>query len=550
MKFEIIPKILIGIYCIAFLLFVYHFAVNFPYQDDVNLLQTTLFENDFIGLIRNLFSADSDHIQVFPKLSSLLQYKFFGLVNFKWLSVWMNFLVILALFFLIKIPKNINNYWYFLPLFLFILQPQLYEISFWVLPGLQHSYAILFVILAVYFLDIRKKYNFLSLLFAACATFCTGNGLLAFVIIGYILFIYRRPLWWVIGAFASSLAIYFYNYKPSPAVKDSVDFASIVNFNSLFWAAPFEVFNRVNLHKVVGLLIMVVLIFTVLYLTISIFKIKSNALLPIAKLMAVLLFCAGTAFLISLSREYDVIFSRFQFYAFVGLAVFYLILLEYFSKNTQLILICGLGGLMCIISLFSFFANFVKIENAQNKYLADTFNWRNNKTMMLVDKPFLELANETYDKVDDKKIRITNQVIDENSLKMLISNNLQKLPKPIHLEFERDTYPRRYFANDHYLLSSLDFDLKNNIDQKWFLVFSSPTKQYIIAPQYNANFKSAFLKTGAYYQKGVLLDVPALNFEDGDYKIFFFKQLKSNYQLFDSEHTIKFVKSETPVFYK
>jgi hypothetical protein len=550
MKSPIFPKVLIGIYCVLFLLFVYHFAVNFPYQDDVNLLQTTLFENDFIGLFRNLFSADSDHIQVFPKLSSLLQYKIFGLVNFKWLSVWMNLLVIIALFFLIKIPKNIKNYLFFLPIFLFILQPQLYEISFWVLPGLQHSYALLFVILAVYCLDISKKYNFLALFFAACATFCTGNGLLAFVVIGYILLLYRKPLWSVIGGFVFSLSVYFYNYKPSPAVTDTVNLASIIKFNSLFWASPFEVFNRMSLHKIGGILIIVALVLVVLYFSVTIFRTKSIASLPIGKLIAILFFCAGTSLLISLSREYDVIFNRFQFYAFAGLAVFYLLLLEYFGKTKQQYVFFSLGSLMVVISIFSFFANFVKIENNQNKYLADTFNWNQNKMMMMVDGPFLNLANETYDKVDNVKIKIEDDLISENDLNNLIVKRLEKSIIQITLDMERDKYARRYFANDHYLLSSPDFNLKNSISEKWFLVFSSSEKKYILATQYYANFKSAYLKSGNYYQKGFLTDVPALNFVDGNYNIYLLKSVNKEFELFDSQYNTKFVKGSAPMLYK
>lgn len=550
MKSSIIPKALIGIYCILFLLFVYHFAVNFPYQDDVNLLQTTIYENDFIGLLRNLFSADSDHIQVFPKLSSLLQYKIFGLVNFKWLTVWMNLLVIFALLFLIKIPKNIKNYFYFFPIFLFILQPQLYEISFWVLPGLQHSYALLFVTLAVYCLDIRKKYNLLALFFAACATFCTGNGLLAFVVIGYILVIYRRPLWSVIGSFVFCLSVYFYNYKPSPAVTDKVNLSGIIKFNSLFWSSPFEVFNRMSFHKIGGILIIFTLISLVLYLSFSIFRTKSKASLPIAKLIAILLFSAGTALLISLSREYEVIFSRFQFYAFVGLAVFYLLLLEYFGKSTQQYLFYSIGSLMVVISVFSFYSNFIKIENNQNKYLADTFNWRQNQMMMMVDGPFLNLANETYDKVDNKNIKIEDNLISENKIKNLIVNRLEKTVVPITLEMERDKYARRYFANDHFLLSSPDFNLKNNISEKWFLIFSSSEKNYILSPQFNANFKNVFFKTGNYYQNGFLTDVPALNFIDGKYKIYLLKQEKNINQLFDSEYNMKSSKGIAPILYK
>ncbi len=81
--------------------------------------------------------------------------------------------------------------------------------------------------------------------------------------------------------------------------------------------------------------------------------------------------------------------------------------------------------------------------------------------MMMVDGPFLNLANETYDKVDNVKIKITDDLIAGNIVKKLIVKDLSAFPSPIKLVIERDKYARRYFANDHYLLSSPDFNVVN-----------------------------------------------------------------------------------------
>ncbi|MES2796023.1 MAG: hypothetical protein V4683_08660 [Bacteroidota bacterium] len=552
MKIAVFPKIIIFLYCALFLVFVRKFAINLPFQDDVNLLQTTLFENDFKSLIINLFSADSDHIQVYPKLTALFQYEVFGHVNFHWLALWMNLLVIISLIFLIGIPKKIKNFYYLIPAFPFILQPQLHEIIFWVLPGLQHAYAMLFMILAVYFLDIQKKYNTVSLFMAASATFCTGNGLLAFIAIIYVLILYRRPLWSTLIVFIVCLAAFLYNYKPSPAVKGTVDLSSIIHFNSLFWASPFEIFNRLHLHQIAGFILIILIIALVIYLSIQIFTTRLIASMPIARLLAILFFCGGTALLISLSREYEVIFSRFQFYSFVGFVVLYLILLESTSAFLQKRISILLGGLFILISLFSYYSNFVKIENTANKYLADTYNWQQDKTMLLVDQPFLNLAEDIYSKVDNKNIKIGDDLISEKNIIHLITHQLKKWPKSIpQLNLVRDTYPRRYFASDHYLLTSETFEEKKSIDDAWFLVFSNKNKQYIVAPQYNAVFKATFLKTKEYYQKGFYADIPALNFAPGLYNIYFLHKDKNiGFEIFDCQQQISFEKPAPVLIYK
>ena len=281
MNISAISKIIIAVYCILFLLFVAHFAINIPYQDDANLLEATIPGQNFKSLFVNLFSADSDHIQVYPKLAALVQYQIWGEVNFKHLAIFINILLIISLFFLVKFGKKEINYFFFLPIFLWVLQPQIFEISFWVLPGLQHAFAILFMILAVYFLDIHKKHNTISLLFAASATFCTGNGLLAFFGIMYILVLYKKPIWYALGGFIICLAIYLLNYKPSVAVRERVEISSIIKFQALFWTSPFEVFNRQYLHYGLGILLILGIILLFFYKQKGFFLKKNKLIYPL-----------------------------------------------------------------------------------------------------------------------------------------------------------------------------------------------------------------------------------------------------------------------------
>jgi hypothetical protein len=540
------PKIIILLFCIGFLLFVAMHAVNMPYQDDVNLLQTTLLQDDPKALILNLFRADSDHIQVFPKIAAILQDKIFGQVNYRWLAIWMNCLVILALYFLVKIPQKIKNWYYFIPVFLMLLHPQLYENSFWVLPGLQHSFTFLFVVLALFQLNLQSKHNLISIFWAICATFCSGNGLLAFFAIIFILILYKKPVGYAILGFVASLSVYLLSYKPSPAVRNSVDFNSIFKFQGLFWASPFEVFNRAHISQPIGLSVLGFIIFIGLYFTWKIFTQNQRILLPIAKLIGVLIFCGGTALLISLSREYDIIFSRFQYYAFIGFVCIYLLVLEVLESRFQKYFGMFTGGLFCVITVFSYFSNYIKVENSKAKYLADTFNWSQNKTMMMVDEPFLDLVIDTYHKAEKKNLRIENEVIEYAELAKLIQQKSKQLSSNINLNLSPDPYPRRYFANDHYIISSENFAEKQRLNETFFIVFASDKHKYFIAPQFNANFKGTFLKTRKYYQKGFYADLPALNFADGDYQIYILRKSKEvDYQLFATRQKLQ-IKAKKP----
>jgi hypothetical protein len=542
-----LSKLTVAIYCILFLLFVAYFAINIPYQDDANLLEITTIGLNFKSLISNLFSADSDHIQVYPKLAALVQYKIWGEVNYRQLAIFLNILVIISLYFLVKLAKKETNYLYFLPIFLFVLQPQIFEISFWVLPGLQHAFAILFMLLAIYFLDIHKKFNALSLFFAASATFCTGNGLLAFFGIIYILLIYKKPIWYALGGFIICLAVYLVNYKPSAAVRNKVEIASIIKFQALFWTSPFEVFNRQYLHYGLGILMILGILMLFFLHTKRLLLENKQTDLPIAKYWSIVIFCGGTAVLISLSREYDVIFSRFQFYAFFALAVVYLILLQgLVNPYRKMVGILG-GFIFTIISAFSYYANYTLVENISNRNLADTYNWRHYKTMMMVDKPYLDLAQRIYSKTDHVSLKVTDDLVSKPILDNLVKNEVQNWPaQKLDLQIKKDLYPRRYFYDEHFLLISDNFNQKKFGNENWYLILHNKNQNYVLAPEYNETFKANFLKTRLYYESGFNIHFCSLNFIPEHYEILALRKTGAKTAIYNTGWKIDF-SQKTPL---
>lgn len=535
-----ISKSFIFIFCIAFLYFVWYFAINLPYQDDCNLIETTMPGMSLKALFINFFNADSDHIQVFPKLTVFLQYKLFGLINFKYLTIFINVLVISTIFCLIKLVKSRISYLYFIPVFVFILQPQLFEISFWVLPGLQHSFAMLFAIMAIYFLKINKKYNIFSLVLAACATYCTGNGFLVFFSIMFILWIYQKPVWYALGSFILCFSLYLFRYKPSDSVKNGLDIGSIFNFQTIFWASPLEIWNRPQYQFGIGLFLIIGLILLFFYHTLSIFITKSSSELNIIKLLSILLFCGATALLISFSREYHVVFSRFKYYTFFGLTSVYLIGIQVFVGNVRKIFGVITGGILIAIGVLSYYVYLINVENTSNRYLADTYNWPNNKTMLIVDQPFLELADHIYSKTSGRTFKIEDDLITKPILDLLVKNAVGKtdISKNPDLKLTVNPYPDKYFKDKHFLLVNNNFSGKKQLSEKWFLVLSDEKRKYIVSCQFSERFKMEFLRTRQYYRNGFYAYIPSFNFAPGTYQIYMLKSQKGKFEMFKTKHII------------
>jgi hypothetical protein len=443
---------------------------------------------------------------------------------------------------LIKFAKKGISFVFFIPIFAFILQPQLFEISFWVLPGLQHSFAMIFAILAVFYIRLDKKFNLLSMFFAACTTYCTGNGFLVFFSIMYILFIYKKPIWYALIAFILCFSLYLFKYKPSDSVKNGINLWSFVKFQSIFWASPFDVFNRLHMHLYFGLFIILALLVLFVYQSQKSFFDKTASDLNIIKLLSIIMFCSATALLISISREYDVVFSRFKYYAFFGLAAAYLVALSILQSKTRNIFGAIAGSLMVIIGVLSFYVYLVTVENNRNKYLADTYNWNNNYTMLVVDQPFLKLADHIYSKTNEVTFKIENELITKPQLDGLIKSAEQKPQtiKELDLKLVENTYPDKYFKHKHYLLVSENFANKKANSQKWFLVLSDNNRNYVVACQFAEAFKKDFISTSQYYRKGFHSYIPSFNFLPNRYHIYLLNSEGGNFDLYKTKYSIDF----------
>jgi hypothetical protein len=134
-----------------FLVYSFLFTVNYPFQDDLLLLN---FVNEvvngvnlqeFLGL---LFRTDNDHKVVIPRLITLVNYILTGSLNYKFfiVLVWSNLLFILY-FLYSQFRKFDLPISYFIPVPLLFLQPQYYEVSQWAINGMQHSFLTVFLVL-------------------------------------------------------------------------------------------------------------------------------------------------------------------------------------------------------------------------------------------------------------------------------------------------------------------------------------------------------------------------------------------------------------------
>lgn len=193
-----------------------HYTSNIPYWDDflwaVNFMSDWSETDSVRQHLDSIYGFYFEHRIVWLRLFLLIQYEWFGAINFKWLLVLGNIgILVLPFLFLKTIPgRNLTTKLsFFWPVTWMLWQPQCYH-NLFTTYGLSNHYSILFALLSVYGLIYHPKRWTFTILLAIIASFTTGSGLITWVVGGFILFWQNRRSQLVIWIMAAAICILCY----------------------------------------------------------------------------------------------------------------------------------------------------------------------------------------------------------------------------------------------------------------------------------------------------------------------------------------------------
>nr|WP_295933168.1 hypothetical protein [uncultured Dyadobacter sp.] len=392
-----LPAVFIFVVILLYFLYNFQFSVNFPYQDDFLLIQFIEVVSEgglgFWGLIKEMFRTFNDHKAVIPRFISLVEYELTGHLNFRFYIVLVLINVIYIFYF---VYQNFNKaklpLIYFLPAPFLFFHPLFHEISGWALNGMQHSFLTAFTVSAIMLASKRTRPAFYgAMLCCFLATFTHGNGILSFPAIIFF-FLCLKDFRYAImtGIFmVICLVIYLAGYESGQAVnlpKDALSF-----FSSLFgfigsamslWADP------VLWSAVWGAVIVVCMALVAIRVAGIYFKKHGRVVPGTVELLTLFAFIFITSTVIALFRSWagTTIASRFQIYASLSTVIVYVILVMYtdfFRRKSVL-------GIVTALSIFywgySHYAFTGVVAAKKTTYLADVYNWTNNRNMFSVEK--------------------------------------------------------------------------------------------------------------------------------------------------------------------
>jgi len=325
---------------------VFKHTVNIPKWDDygaiLNFLTNASDANIFEKL-KLITGFHNEHRIFFVRLSSWLEYTFFGTVNFQHLAIWGSLGLIGVLFIIYKFQSKIEgNLWYFLPVPFLLFQLQYLELSLWSMASIQIIFTLLFAFTSLYLLSKEQgtKYFIAAVFFALLAAFNSGNGIVVFVAGAPILF-YRpnagKLIWIWIGFMMLTLLLYF-NFGSKGGMISQLPIILIEqpllisNYFLLFLSSGLvKVFGN-TFSQILTALFCLLLIYYVLKTT------KGNKMN--SQLVALSLFMIGTALIVAFRRGPELgvsqaLSSRYKIHSLLFLISLYLLYLDYLKANTR-----------------------------------------------------------------------------------------------------------------------------------------------------------------------------------------------------------------------
>ena len=223
------------------------YAVNIPYVDDYDAILGYIlqFRNaDFWVKVQSLLLPHNEHIMIMTRIASWLNISFGNTVNFYWLILIGNCLLLLQLWLLYQlfcISERTSPIYFFLVILVF-LNPQYSPTSFWAMALWSNIWVLIPVTLSIFLLSNQKSWYW-ALPTAVLALFSNGNGLMIWPVGIFILLLAQRPLfqyiiWGITGLVFGGLYFYLIRQQPSGGVSELINLP-LLPLNTLAFAGAY-----------------------------------------------------------------------------------------------------------------------------------------------------------------------------------------------------------------------------------------------------------------------------------------------------------------------
>lgn len=507
-------------------------AVDLPFADDYHLLKIIIWAKEqhlnALQTLREMAVQHNEHRIIFPRLYTFIDYWIEGRVN--WLTLnWLGALTVLGflvLFYRSFRPLRLPLV-FFLPVALFLFQPQSYDSLTWTISILQQYCVFFWLFLLTLLITKPSRAAFVgAILVAVIAVFTHGNGILGFAWGAVVLVLQRRwkplSIWLVVLA----VVAFFYfgfgytkgqNGDAAGSLSDPVRFLGGI---FAFCGAFADVFQRGKFLLPVAAGAVMVAFLTVVNLR-SIWQAwpqaaSSNRLF----LMGCFAILLATGLLTSLFRSWGglqaLIQVRYQHMSAFLFIIFYLTLLYFLPRKVQPWALAGcliLGGAFWALSTATFSQH---LDFRRKSQWADAFNWHYNRTFIQYPASFNRNIRDTYQTAVVWGV-CPLPTTPFQSLEAQLTGPRLRIDSSLRLRVDSSAYviqePAARLLFKQYDLLSADGEGDN------YVVLKSDRHTYLVGTWQSLHTWRALFSTGHYFGRGFYGSVLTDPLAPGTYRL-------------------------------
>ncbi|CAG5067602.1 hypothetical protein DYBT9623_00323 [Dyadobacter sp. CECT 9623] len=516
---RLLSGLLICLIIMFFCVYNFYFSVNFPFQDDFLIIQFIEAASnagfEFSAVVQEMFRTFNDHKAVTVRLLALVEYAITGHQNFRFYILLVSINITYIFYFLyLQFRKSGLPLYYFLPAPFLFFTPIYHEVSGWALNGMQHSFLTVFTVTAILLASRRTTGAFwLAMVFCFLATFTHGNGVISFPAIVFFFLCFKDFKRAILAcvSLVACLAIYLIGYEAGQAGQLPTSLLSMLSSLFGFIGSSMSLWPNPQLWSALWGLFIVGFMLILTIRVASIYFNKPAHIKPgTVELLTLFGFIFITSTVIALFRSWagTTIASRFQLYAALSTVICYILLLNYTSLFRKKQVLIAITALSIIYWGYAHYALTGMVSAKKTTYLADVFNWQNNRNLFSVEKTIVRNADFYLTPGYEKGFfKLPEPVADKTGIDSLFAAS----PNPpvsdsIYLE---DWHVTRMVQNgvenlNHTFVTSDKLPLKKPFLSDRFLVLKDlkTGEVHLLNANPKIEGRRNFLLSGNYYKNG------------------------------------------------
>lgn len=531
---------LLFFYCIS------QFWVNVPQQDEYRTICQFLIsfvESDsWQEKLTILFTSENESKPVYYRIYFLIWYLLSGSLDFRVLMLIGNLALVgmsLVLYKQFKVFKI--NILYFLPITLFLFQPQFWICSLRADTSIFYLHSVFWSIFIPYLLAKNTTSSYRWALLCGFLSLATSAlGLLIFVVGGLVLLYQQRQKLLISWGITLVIGYFLFLFSPHSNASAGRLITGLIHNPiqnlSLFFAyvGSFSTFSNVfSAWKVIVLGILLVFCNTALIVSIFLRESNRRRMPFFVSISAIFLFLVGTVLLVAFTRWvggyentlYELVIERNKkLFAILFPVNAYILALLYFSERWYRLIFSVFFGLSFSFFVASYVSGIPEMTFNKRALSLDSYHWRHeNMLISMALKSNNPILNQVFGWFKNHhKYQFPNSIY--SSFETALRQSLDSTRINSKVDLKVFTYSKN--KTDMYQINRNFFRFVNenyeNPETTWsdgaYIVLKSVKNTFVIPAQSFRNAKRNFLTSGMMYNKGFAADVESV-FPAGVYQI-------------------------------